>query len=305
MRRALNLRQIEAFKAVIENGTISRAAELVNISQPAVSKLIANLELDSGLTLFDRKKGRLLPTEHAMRLHEEISRIFAGVRQVENAMDVIRREEQGRVSVGVMPALAGSFIQRTTMEFLKNRSTVFCSVQSLSSQLIVEWLVTKKLDVGIIEPGLNNPYLVIEPLMEHALVCIMPLDHPLTDKDQIEPQDLDQVPFISLNPDNYFAHRLDVMFQGYGVQPQIVLVANIMPTLCQFVAAGLGVSLVHPLVLSGLEHKVAVRRFVPDILFNFQVGRSADNRNAQLVDAFVEELRTTVDQISSSILSAS
>src|SRR4051812_8483162 len=62
MRRHLNLRQIEAFRAVIENGTVSRAAEMLHISQPAMSKLIAHLEADTGLKLFDRVKGRLAPT---------------------------------------------------------------------------------------------------------------------------------------------------------------------------------------------------------------------------------------------------
>lgn len=118
MPRPLNLRQIEAFKAVMELGTISRAAETLNISQPAMSKLVAHLEADTGLRLFDRVKGRLAPTEHATRLHEEVGRIFSGVRQVESAIDALRRETQRRLMIGAMPALAGSFIQRATTSFL-------------------------------------------------------------------------------------------------------------------------------------------------------------------------------------------
>jgi len=149
MLRHLNLRQIEAFKAVIENGTVSRAALVLSISQPAMSKLIAHFEADTGLKLFDREKGRLAPTDHGMRLYEEIDRIFAGVRQVENAAEAIRREERGQLAVGVMPALSGTFIQRATMGFLKDRPNVFCSVQSLSSHRIADWLATRKLDVGL------------------------------------------------------------------------------------------------------------------------------------------------------------
>ena len=304
MPRHVNLRQIEAFKAVIEHGTVSRAALMVNISQPAMSKLIAHLEFDTGLKLFDRVKGRLAPTEHAMRLYEEVDRIFAGVRQVENAVEAIRRQEQGRITVGVMPALAGSFIQRVTMSFLEKRSNVFCSVQSLSSQWIVDWLVTRKLDIGLVEPGLDNPYLTIEPLMEHPLVCIMRPDHPLAAKSVIEPPDIDGVPFVTLNPDSHPGHRLEVMFETYRIRPQIMLVANITPTLCEFVAAGLGISLVHPLVVSGLEHRLAVRRFDPEILFSFQLCRSVDSRNAQLVETYAQELRATAEQISDSIVNA-
>lgn len=304
MPRHLNLRQIEAFKAVIENGSISSAAKVVHISQPAMSKLIANLESDTGLKLFDRVGRRVAPTESGKRLYEEVTRIFAGIRQVENAAEGIRREEQGRLAIGVLPALSGAFIQRATTRFLKNprNRNVFFSIQSLNSQLIVDWLVARKLDVGLVSARIDNPYVTLEPLLEHPVVCIMPLDHPLATKSQIEPQDLDQLPFVSLNPDSYAGHRVVEMFETYRVTPQIVLIANVTQTLCEFVAAGLGVSLVHPLVISGLEDHLVVRRFEPAIPFNFQLCRGADSRKVQLVDSFTHELRATAAQISKSLL---
>lgn len=302
MPRHLNLRQIEAFKAVIENGSISSAAQIVHISQPAMSKLIAHFEADTGLKLFDRLKGRLAPTECGMRLYKEIDRIFAGVRQVENAAEAIRREEGGKLVIGVMPGLSGSFIQHATTGFLKGRRNVFCSVQSLGSLWIVDWLVARRLDVGLVSARIDNPYVTLEPLMEHPLVCIMPLDHPLAAKSQIEPQDLNQIPFVTFNSEGDIGHLIEGMFEAHGVKAQIVLVASVAPTVCEFVAAGLGVSLVHPLMVSGLEHRIAVRRFEPEILFNFQLCRSVDSRNAQLVEAFAQEVRATAAQISRSML---
>jgi DNA-binding transcriptional LysR family regulator len=305
MPRHLNLRQIEAFKAVIEHGTVSRAAEMLHISQPAMSKLIAHLEADTGLRLFDRVKGRLAPTEHAMRLHDEVGRIFAGVRQVENAVEAIRREEQGRLAVGVMPALAGAFVQRALTGFLRERPNVFCSVQLLSSQWTVERLISRKLDVGLVSASTENPNVTLEPLMEHALVCIMPLDCPLAAVERIEPRHLHRMPFVAFDPETYIGHRVHGMFEAHGVEADIVLVANVAPTVCEFVAGGLGVSLVHPLMVSGLEHRLAVRRFEPEIPFNFLLCRSADSRNARLVEAFTQELRVTAAQISRSMLAAS
>lgn len=302
MPRHLNLRQIEAFKAVIENGTVSRAAEMLNMSQPAMSKLIAHLEADTGLRLFDRVKGRLAPTEHGMRLHEEVERIFAGVRQVENAVEAIRREEQGRLAIGVMPALAGSFVQRALADFLKERPSVFCTVQSLGSQVIVDWLISRRLDVGLVSSRIDNPYVTLEPLMEHPLVCIMPKDHHLAAKANIEPSDLEQTPFVAFHPDTYIGHCVGGMFDAYKIKAKIGLVANIAPTVCEFVACGLGVSLVHPLMVGSLEHRLNVRRFEPSLPFHFQLCRSADSRNARLVEAFVEELRVTATAISRSML---
>lgn len=302
MPRHLNLRQIEAFKAVVENGTVSRASQILHVSQPAMSKLIAHLELDTGLRLFDRVKGRLAPTEHGMRLYDEIGRIFSGVQQVENAVEAIRREEQGRLAIGVLPALASTFIQRVATGFLQARPNVFCSVQAMGSQWVVERLISRKLDVGLVSARVDNPYVTLEPLMEQPLACVMPLDHPLAVKAHVEPKDLDKIPFVAFDSDIYVSHLVSDMFERYKVQPQIALMTNAAPTVCEFVAGGLGVSLVHPLMVSGLEHRLAVRRFEPEIPYNFQLCRSADSRNAHIVEAFVQELREKAAQISQAML---
>jgi DNA-binding transcriptional LysR family regulator len=302
MPRHINLRQIEAFKAVIENGTVSRAASILNISQPAMSKLVAHLEEDTGLKLFDRVKGRLAPTARGMRLYEEIDRIFEGIRQVENAVDTIRREQEGQLLIGVMPALSGSFIQQATMSFLKDRPGVFCSVQSRSSQWIVDWLVTRQLDVGLISSRIDNPYIATEPLMEHPLVCIMSRDHPLARKRVIRPNDLDHQPYISFDPESYTGQRVAPVLAAHSVKVNVMLVANVAPTLCEFVAAGLGVSLVHPLMVSGMQDRLAVRRFEPEVVLDFQLCRIRDSRNADMVDAFVQETRATAERISRDLL---
>lgn len=301
MPRQLNLRQIEAFKAIMENGTMRQSAEVLNISQPAVSKMIAHLEFDTGLQLFDRVKGRLAPTDNAVQLYEEVNRIFAGVRQIENAVEVLRRREQGRISIGVMPGLSGSFSQRVTTSFLAARGKVFCSVEPLSSQLIIDRLIARKLDVGLVGGGYDNPYVTSEPLMAHALVCIMSSAHPLTKKSLIRPSDLDGIDFVSLHADTYIGNRLGLMFEEYGVRPEITLVSSGALTISEFVAAGLGVSLVHPLMVSGLEYRIAVRRFEPEILYNFQLCRSADNKNAKMIDLFAKEATSIAAQISASM----
>lgn len=302
MVRRLNLRQVEAFKAVIEYGTVSRAAEMMNVSQPAMSKLIAHLEDDTALRLFDRVKGRLVPTRRGMRLYEEIDRIFAGVRQVENAVDAIRRDEQSRLLIGVMPALSGPFIQQATSRFLAGQSNVFCSVQSRSSQWIADGLVSHKLDVGLIIVPVDNPYIVAEPLLARSVVCALPLGHPLAQKSVITPKDLAGVPFISFEPESHTNRRITQALEAGGVSPNVVMTVNVAPTLCEFIAAGVGVSLVHPLVVGGLRDRVAIRRFEPSVQLDFQLCRIRDNRNARLVDAFLGAARETAEEISRTIL---
>lgn len=298
MPRKINLRQIEAFKAVIERGTVSGAADMLNVSQPAMSRLISYLELDTGLKLFDRVKGRLVPTEHAMRLHEEVGRIFAGVRQVENAVDALRREEQGRLSIGVIPALAGEFAQRATLGFL-NRvgSSVFCSFDVNGSRALTDQVVARKLDVGLVNASIDNPYVIREPLLEHPLVCIMPPNHTLAAQSVVTVDDLDGLPFLSFSEGDVGA-LVDQTLEKHGVNPRLVAVSTVATPICQLITAGLGVAVLPPLLSSGYEGKMVVRRFEPEIPYHFQIVRSIESKNARLVDIFIEQARAIAAQIS-------
>ncbi len=287
MKTRLSLRQIEAFKAVIEQGTISRAANVLHVSQPAMSKMITNLELDAGLLLFDRLKGRLAPTQRGMRLYDEIDRIFAGVQQVENAIDAIRREDQGRITIGVMPALSGSFVQMVTSAFLKRHPRAFCVVESRGSPQIAEWLVTRKLDVGFVESGIDNPYLLSEPMMEHALVCVLPVGHPLQAKAVISPTDLDDQPFISFSPEDSTARHIASTMADHRAHLNVALVASNAQTVCEFVAGGHGVSLIHPVLARSFGERLIVRPFEPVIPHHFQICHSRDSRHTHLVSDFI------------------
>lgn len=297
MRRRLNLRQIEAFKAVIEHGTVSRAASILNISQPAMSKLIAHLEADADLRLFDRIKGRLAATDRGMRFYHEIDRIFSGVQQIENAADAIRREQQGRLAVGVLPALAGRFVQEATAGFLKRHQNVFCSIESRSSQWLSERLVTRKLDVALVSSRVENPYVISESLLRHPLMCILPPNHRLAARSVIGAADLNDEPFVSFDPESFTGQRVGAMFASCGVRSKTVLVVTIAPTLCEFVASGLGVSLVHPLMISGFQGRLAVRRFEPEIPFDFQLCHGRETRNAHLVEDYLHETRLMAERL--------
>jgi DNA-binding transcriptional LysR family regulator len=277
---------------------VSRAAAALEISQPAASKLLAHLEDSTGLRLFERRNGRLIPTGQGIRLHEEIERIFAGVRQIESAVAMIRREDQGRLLVGVLPALAGSFIQRATMSFLLRCPNVYCSIQSLGSTLIIEGLLARRIDVGFVSARIDNAALASEPLVRHPLLCIMPTGHPLERRKVIRPEHLDGVPFVSFSLESTTGQSIADVFARHAVRANVVLTANVTPTVCQFVAAGLGVSLVHPLFVTGMERQVSIRPFEPAIPFEFQLCYARDARNGRLVGQFVQEAKALATRLS-------
>lgn len=297
MSRLINLRQIEIFKATIEQGTISRAAEIISISQPAASKLLVQFETNTGLKLFNRNQSRLVPTPLALRLYDEVDRIFASVREVESAIESVKREDQGQLSISVIPALGGTLIQEVTMNFLKSKPKVYCSISTSASQKVIESVRTRKIDVGLVSSRINEKYLVTEPLLEHPLVCIMPKNHPLAQFETILPEHLDNTPFISFKHDSYIGQKIENLFKTYKVKPKVVLTADSNPTLRQFVVAGLGVSLVHPLFIAGIETQLTARPFSPSIPMDFLLCYARDARNADLIAEFIKETKETTEKL--------
>ena len=286
MRRRVNLRQIEVFKAVIEHGTVSSAAAALNVSQPAMSKSLAQLEADTELRLFDRVRGRLAPTEQGMRLYAEIERIFSGVKQVENAIDALHRQVQGRLLIGVMPGLSGAFVQRVVTAFLQVHPGTYCSIEARNSEWIMESLVGRRLDVGLLSSRMQNPFVESELLADDALVCIMPVGHPLAARHTVVPADLARVSYVSFGPETDIGHQIAGMLASHGVDPAIALITNIAPTVCEFVASGTGVSLVHPLMVSDFD-RIVIRPFEPRTTLGFLLSHPRASRNARLVDDFI------------------
>lgn len=302
MKRHLNLRQVEAFKAVIEQGTVSRAAEVLFVSQPAVSKLLAHLEDETGLVLFERVRGKLAPTQQGMRLYGEIDRIFAGVRQVEQAVESIRRDERRQLTVGVLPALSVSYIRRVTMDFLKHHPDVRVSIQIAGSMYLAESLIARKIDVGLVSGLVDNPYIDREPLMEHSLVCALPPAHPLCKKKLIRLKDLEDVPFVTFSTKSQTRQLVDTLFNSHGIRLNVVLEADYAPTVCEFISSGLGVSLIHPLFADGSQERMVLRRFKPDVAFDFGLCRIPATRNAGLIDDFIVGARQVAAHVSSEML---
>ena len=149
-----SLRQLEALVAVVEAGTVSRAAEMLHISQPAASKLIQDLEADTGLrAFFERESGRLVPTSRGMRLYEEVESIFGGVHQLARAVDAIRRRQSMDILViGTMPALSGRYMGQDMLASFRITTLRKCScpIEARSSQFLTEAVLLRRLDVALL-----------------------------------------------------------------------------------------------------------------------------------------------------------
>lgn len=179
----MNLRQLEAFRATMQCGSITAAADTLHISQPSVSRLISDLERSVGFALFLRTGRGLSPTSEAQRFFQSVEGMFFGVDRLREAAEAIRSSSGGVLSVGVIQSIATLELPRAIRTICDRCDDIRFMIQSRNTPAILEALQNQHLDLGIV--GRQPPYAGFDVLFETSApyVCLLPEDHPLLNED--------------------------------------------------------------------------------------------------------------------------
>lgn len=283
----MNVRQLECFRAVMVTGTMTRAAETLGISQPAVSNLIAALEHHVGFTLFVRRKGRLMPTPEASYFYEEVNHTLDSFERISQTAHEIRDRRKGRLVVASYPGIAIHFLPRVIASFMAVRPEVRFKLLSRSSEIVRGLIPTQTFDVGIVEVPVDHPGVKTEPLTFQCR-CAVPSGHPLTQNEVLTPRDLDGVPFISLYREHMTYYRLARLFAEADADWNVVAETQFFATCCAFVANRAGVALVDPFTAAYYEGKgLVTRRFKPTVSYELGLIFPIDRIHSRLAEAFV------------------
>lgn len=145
----MNLRQIEIFHAVFLHGTVSAAARSLNVSQPSVTKVLRHAERSIGLPLFERSKGRLIPTQDAHTLFAEVSDIQDRVLSLRQACQNMRHGRGGLLRISALPSLGLGAIPEAVARFLGDHADVMFDLQTLHHDEMVRKLYERETDIAI------------------------------------------------------------------------------------------------------------------------------------------------------------
>ncbi|SFZ83430.1 DNA-binding transcriptional regulator, LysR family [Devosia enhydra] len=270
--RPLNPRQLEAFRAVMLTGSMTGAGRLLSISQPAVTRLIRDLEADLRLTLFLRDGAQISPTAEARELYREVARHFVSTERIREAAMAIRQYNAGRIRVASILALSSSCMPNAVDAFARTYPEMVVSVHSGASVDIIDLVVNGSVDVGFVAmpPGRND--LAAEPLPASEVVCLMPRNHPLARREVITPADLDGQDFVALGSSSLMRLELNALLQLSNAQPRIRVESLFSSTVAAYVDRGLGMAVVDPLAASVADPaRTVARSFRPAIRYELSV----------------------------------
>jgi DNA-binding transcriptional LysR family regulator len=286
----MRLRQLECFRALMLHGTMTRAAELLGMSQPGISTMIANLEHSIGLTLFVRRGGRLQPTPEAKLFYAEAARALDAVENAARIAGEIRSGSRGHLAIAAYPSISISFLPRLLSKFAAKRPELQVKIITRNSQTVRELMSTQQFDIAVAELPLDYPSSHME-VFSYECMCMLPKGHPLAKLKQLTPRDLDGVPFVTLFRGDPVYQQLASAFSGCGARWNVVAETELFSTACELVAAGRGLGIVDPVVSRPFTGDLILRPLKPAISYEIAILFPTHEELSQIARDFVAMLR--------------
>ncbi|WP_304304175.1 LysR family transcriptional regulator [Pseudacidovorax intermedius] len=245
----MRLRHIEVFNAVMLTGSVSAAARLINVTQPAVSRTLQHAELQLGFALFRRAKGRLIPTAEAQALYPRIERLFAQLDEVQRLASQLRHggEVAGELRILAVMALTHEVLPRALVAFRARHPAVAIRVEALHTPQIVSALLLREADIGFAFSALPHAGLVNEPVADSRMVCVAPRDllpAALVKAGRLSLPDLADVPVIALDGRDPLGLGVAQACREAGVGLQAVVTVQTYHAALAMAHHGLGAALV-------------------------------------------------------------
>jgi len=292
----MNNKHVEAFRAVMIAGTVTEASGLLHISQPAVSRLLANLEAELGFPLFSRRRGRLVPTSEGLAFYDEVQRSYIGLAKLAETAKAIKEFRHGQLRIGALTSLSAYLLSPFIGKFSKSFPNVNYQINVSGAERIRNSVASQQLHVGLVSLPILDAAVKSELVVEAPLVCTIPNGHRLAKKPLIKIEDLDQEPIIVVPREYPLRLELEAAFQKRNLVMNVKAESTISVTACELAMQGVGIAVTEPFTpLAHARPRVSVRQFDKQFQFRFAVVTPELGERNRLVDEFIQHLRQFIE----------
>lgn len=266
---------LQAFRQTMLCGSVTEAAAALGRTQPAVSRLLKELEADVGFALFDRVKGRLVPTLEGRLFFDELQRSFMGFERIVAVAAEIRQGRRRTLRVAAMPSAAASFIPRALKNFAQACPETAVELLVYSSSQVARMVQAQECDLGIIEGSFAPPALSV--LGRYAIrgAILAPRGSPLARRREVTLRDLQAQPFVALSGRSILGTQLAALMLREGIEPRITVRTHLTVAVSAFVLQGMGIGVAdEQTALMHIEHGGIARPLNAPIALQVHLVRS-------------------------------
>lgn len=262
----MTVRHLEIFIAVYRTQNITKAAELLHMTQPSVTRAIQEIERYYGISLFERINRRLHTTEVAKQLYTQALHIVDSFDLMEKGLR--NWDEFGILRIGATITLGNTFLPKAVAVFRNLHPELQIHVRVANGAYLQQSLLDNTLDLAFIEGELSDEHLCTEFLLKDRLVLIMRPDDPLGKSAAINIHDLKSANFILREEGSVGRSLLNHIFAVHRIRIEPVWESVSTHAIINAVAAGLGISfLPETLVKNAIESGIVITREINNISF--------------------------------------
>jgi DNA-binding transcriptional LysR family regulator len=223
---------------------MSAAAQMLRASQPGLSRMIKHLESRLGFLLFDRVRGRLVPTAEANALFLEIEHIHHSIENLEHIVERLGAGENVVFRLGASPSLGRGFAPELLRSLQDAHPRLIIQFDVLSVEQMTDYLIVGRSEYALTVYGIDHPNLISTRIGVTPLVAVLPAKHSLITRSSLAVRDLTGERLVSFSPDTPHGRAIAEMCERAGLTLNVSTRVRFAETACAFVARGLGVCIV-------------------------------------------------------------
>ncbi|WP_057915771.1 LysR substrate-binding domain-containing protein [Peribacillus muralis] len=302
----MNIENLKMFCLVVDEGSISQAARLSFVSQPAVTRQIHQLENFYGTLLFDRADGKMKVTETGRMLYPFAKVIVNDFNRSKEVIQQKTGENNQSLMVGASLTIGEYLLPSLLGEFQKQSPGIKVTLTIKNTPGILEDLTNDVIDLALVEGIVEDKHLIVEKFAEDELILVCPPDHPWSDKKEIHIKELLNERMIWRESVSGTRHIIENSLRKYGVLDEIGRYMEIDSTqaIKSAVEAGLGISILPRLTVDrelkhGLLRQVNISGV--DIKRNLWLVKKSQRFNGNGVSSFAEFIISRQKTLSSSV----
>ena len=279
----MRLRHIEIFHAIYTTGSITNAAKILHVSQPSVSKVLSHAEMQLGFNLFERVKGRLIPTDEAEMLFDEVDKIYQQMRSIKNTAENIKRSEYGHINLGLTPALGFDAVPSAIAKYHDIHHKVNFNVQTVHNDSVMQALLEHKCDLAILFSPNIIPGITSIEFAQSELVIVYPKSSFPDCPEKLTLSQLQDFEYIDISESGPLGELLWTRMMKENITLESPIKVQTYFVAARLVAQGAGICIVDKFTAQGnLSDDIAMASFEPPL--NFSVNAlHLENRNLSKV----------------------
>ncbi|MBP2649231.1 MAG: LysR family transcriptional regulator [Firmicutes bacterium] len=269
----MDIKHIEYFLAVARCKSFTKAAQMLYVTQPTISKMIKNIEEDLNVVLFNRLGKEIELTDAGQVFFSYAQNIFSSVRNMSVELDDMMHLKNGNIKIGLPPMVGSSFFPRVIGKFHELYPEVAIELTETGAKKVEADVDIGTLDIGVTLLPIDEALFDWFPFVEENLMLLVPVDHAMANRDAVRLAELEQESFALLNRDFVLHDRIIFACEQVGFKPKIIFESSQWDFIGGIVAANLGIALLPGPICRKLDisHVRAIPLIEPTISWNLAV----------------------------------